>query len=60
MQVHECIFLTMNVMLDLHGPDSVMCLVRYLLPFGMRTMEGCEEEQAAAHAFANACNNGIS
>ena len=49
------IYLTINVILDLHGPEKVKCLVRYFLPPGMSTMLGFKEEQAAAHAFDNAC-----
>jgi len=46
------------MMLDLHGPEKVTCLVRYLLAFGIITMADCEEEHAISQAFTNAYING--
>jgi hypothetical protein len=48
------IYLTINLILDLHGPEKVTCFVRNFFPLGMSTMPGREEEQAADHAFDNA------
>jgi len=45
------------MMLDLHGPEKVTCLVRYLLAFGIITMADCEEEHAISQAFTNAYIN---
>ena len=54
---YMCNCLTINMMLDLHGPEKVTCLVRYLLAFGIITMADCEEEHAISQAFTNAYIN---